>query len=249
MIEGNDLEIILSPLEEMRFGIKTARTENLTLTNLSQTIEFCHNHTIRLLIARCQADKLDVVHEMESTGFILTDTLVYYVRNLTNSMLPKLDPSIFIRAMASGENDQVQDIAEKAFSNYISHYHADERLDRKHCDDTYKDWASKACNNRDDTHEVLVALREGKILAFATLRMNDHHQGEGVLFGVHPSAQGLGFYKELMTAGMHWCTDFQAQEMIVSTQIINAAVQKVWCRLGFEPRNYIYTFHKWFDFL
>ena len=51
-----------------------------------------------------------------------------------------------------------------------------------------------------------------------------------------------------MTAGMHWCADVQAQEMIVSTQVINVAVQKVWGRLGFEPRNYIYTFHKWFDF-
>jgi GNAT superfamily N-acetyltransferase len=248
MINGNDLEIILSPLEEIRFGIKTARSANLTLNNLSQAMEFCQNHDVRLLIARCQADQLDVVHEMERMGFILTDTLVYYVRNLTKSPLPKIDPSIVIRAIAIGENDQVQEIAEEAFSNYISHYHADERLDRKHCDDTYKDWARKACNNRDDTHEVLVALRDDKILAFATLRMNDHQQGEGVLFGVRPAAQGLGFYKELMTAGMHWCADFQAQEMIVSTQIINVAVQKVWGRLGFEPRNYIYTFHKWYDF-
>ena len=197
MIDRNDLEIILSPLEEIRFGIKTARTTNLTLTNLSQSMEFCQNHAVQLLIARCQADQLDVVHEMERTGFILTDTLVYYVRNLTKSPLPKLDPSIVIRAMAIGENDQVQDIAREAFSNYISHYHADERLDRKQCDDTYRDWARKACNNRDDAHEVLVALREGKILAFATLRMNDHHQGEGVLFGVHPSARDLAFTRSL----------------------------------------------------
>jgi len=248
MINGNDLEIILSPLEEIRFGIKTARTANLTLNNLSHAMEFCQNHAVRLLIARCQADQLDIVHEMERTGFILTDTLLYYVRNLKNRPLPQLDPSIVIRAIAIGESDQVQDIAEEAFSNYISHYHADKRLDRKHCDDTYKDWARKACNNRDDVHEVLVALRENKILAFATLRMNDHQQGEGVLVGVRPSVQGSGLYKALMTAGMHWCANLHAQEMIASTQIINIAVQKVWGRLGFEPRNYIYTFHKWFDF-
>lgn len=248
MINGNDLEIILSPLEEIRFGIKTARAANLTLNNLSQAKKFCQNHAVRLLIARCQADQLDVVQEMERMGFILTDTLVYYVRNLKNEPLPPLDPSIEIRTMAIGENDQVQNVAEEAFSNYMSHYHADKRLNRKHCDDTYKDWARNACNHRDDSHDVLVAIREGIILAFATLRMNEGRQGEGVLFGVSPSAQGSGLYKALMTAGMHWCANMHAQEMIVSTQITNVAVQKVWSRLGFEGRNYIYTLHKWFDF-
>lgn len=248
MTNRNDLEVILSPLEEIRFGIKTARAANLTLNNLSQVMEFCQNHAVRLLIARCQAAQLDAVQEMERMGFILTDTLVYYVRNLNNEPLPPLDPLMEIRTMAIGENDQVQNIAEEAFSNYISHYHADKRLDRKHCDDAYKDWARNACSHRDNTHDVLVALREGKILAFATLRMNDRRQGEGVLFGVSPSAQGIGLYKALMAAGMHWCARLHAQEMVVSTQIINIAVQKVWSRLGFEARNYLYTLHKWFDF-
>lgn len=248
MINGKDLEIILSPLEEIRFGIKTARTANLTQNNLPQVMDYCQSQAVRLLIARCQADQLEDVQKMEQMGFILTDTLVYYVRNLKNRPLPQLDPSVEIRPMKTGETDQVKNIAEEAFDNYISHYHADKRLDRKHCDDTYKDWARNACEHRNDNHDVLVALRKGIILAFATLRMNDRCQGEGVLFGVSPSAQGSGLYKALITAGMHWCANMHAQEMIVSTQIINVAVQKVWVRLGFEPRNYIYTFHKWFDF-
>ena len=248
MINGNDLEIVLSPLEEIRFGVKTVRTKISSLNNLPQALAFCKNQSVKLLSARCQADQLDVVQEMERMGFILTDTLVYYVRNLKNKPLPQLNTSIEIRPMTIGENEQVQSIAEKAFNNYISHYHADKRLDRKHCDDTYKDWARNACNHRDDTQDVLVAIREGMLSAFATLRMNDHKQGEGILFAVSPSAQGSGLYKALMIAGMHWCAELRAQEMIVSTQIINIAVQKVWSRLGFEPRNYVYTFHKWFDF-
>jgi hypothetical protein len=34
--------------------------------------------------------------------------------------------------------------------------------------------------------------------------------------------------------------------MLISTQITNVAVQKVWTRLGFEPSRSYYTFHKWF---
>lgn len=247
MNNGTKINIFLSPLEEERFGIKTARTTNITRTNLSHAIDFCQKNAVTMLIARSQAEQLDAVQQMERMGFLLTDTLVYYGRNLLNNPLPPLDPATIIRPMMNEESVEVQAIAAKAFSNYISHYHADERLGRKQCDDAYKDWANKACINRDDAHEVLVAVREDKVLAFATLRMNDPQQGEGVLFGVCPSAQGRGIYQALITAGMHWCVGLHAREMIVSTQIINIAVQKVWVRLSFEPRNYVYTFHKWFD--
>jgi GNAT superfamily N-acetyltransferase len=245
---GAELQLFVSPLEEERFGIRTARATNITRINLAQAIEFCQNHDVALLIARCHATQLDAVQEMERRGFFLADTLVYYGRNLTAETLPKLDSAIIIRPLANGENVRVQAIAEEAFSGYLSHYHADERLDKKQCDAAYKDWANKACSTRDDVHEVLVALKKGHVLAFAALRMNDPQQGECVLNGVCPSAKGRGIYQALITAGMHWCAGFHAREMIISSQIINIAVQKVWVRLGFEPRNYVYTFHKWFDF-
>ena len=35
--------------------------------------------------------------------------------------------------------------------------------------------------------------------------------------------------------------------MVLSTQVTNLAVQKVWSRLGFEPSRSYYTFHLWFD--
>lgn len=243
-----DFNVVLSPLEEARFGCRTARAKGVTSKNLSLVLDFCRNNRIQFLIARCHVNDIQGAQAMEQEGFFLADTLVYYGRNLTEGTLPKVDSAIIIRPLANGENIQVQAIAEEAFSDYKSHYHADERLDGKQCDDAYKDWANKACSNRDDVHEVLVALRKDKLLAFATLRMNDPQQGEGVLFGVRPAAQGLGIYKALMTAGMHWCAEFHAREMIVSTQINNIAVQKVWGRLGFEPQNYVYTFHKWLDF-
>jgi hypothetical protein len=45
---------------------------------------------------------------------------------------------------------------------------------------------------------------------------------------------------------MAWCASRGAARMMVSTQINNVAVQKVWARLGFEPNYAYYTFHKWF---
>lgn len=247
MVNNESLNISLAPLEEERFGIRSARAANITRGNLSQVIDFCQQNKVTLLIARCTATHLDAVQEMEHLGFFVADTLVYYGRSLATGILPAPDSPVVIRPLEKGEGSQVQAIAEEAFSNYISHYHQDKRLDRKKCNDVYGDWANEACFNRDESHEVLIALRNNEISAFATLRLNNPQQGEGVLFGIGRDAQGAGIYKLLMMAGMRWCADLHAQEMIVSTQIINVAVQKVWVRLGFEPQKYVYTLHKWFD--
>jgi len=46
---------------------------------------------------------------------------------------------------------------------------------------------------------------------------------------------------------MEWSLSKGVRRMVVSTQVINIAVQKTWVRLGFEPIRGYYTFHKWFD--
>ncbi len=95
--------------------------------------------------------------------------------------------------------------------------------------------------------EVLIAEADSLLLGFATLRRNSDEEGEGVLFGVTPAAQGRGIYRSFMIRGMEWCAAQGATRMVVSTQITNVAVQKVWTRLGFEPHKSYLTFHRWFD--
>jgi GNAT superfamily N-acetyltransferase len=107
-------------------------------------------------------------------------------------------------------------------------------------------WAVRSCVSKDVANEVLIAERDGRVVGFATLRINSPQEGEGVLFGVAPEAQGLGIYRSFMLSGMQWCRQQGVQRMLVSTQITNIAVQKVWCRVGFEPSHSYYTFHKWF---
>ena len=79
------------------------------------------------------------------------------------------------------------------------------------------------------------------------MRLNETDEGEGVLFGVHPSFEGRGIYWSFMVYAMNWCRNRGAARIVVSTQITNTAVQKVWARLGFEVVRSFYTFHLWFD--
>ena len=175
------------------------------------------------------------------------DTLIYYKRNLVQKPVPQDAGKVPVRPIRLGEEEKVKAVAAESFVGYFGHYHADERLDRVKCDEAYVSWAFRSCISPDVADEVMVADSAGSIVGFATLRLNSAEEGEGVLFAVAPSAQGQGIFRSLVIRGMEWCLAKGTERMIYSTQITNMAVQKVLMRLGFEPSQAYYTFHKWFD--
>jgi GNAT superfamily N-acetyltransferase len=235
----------ISSLDTQRWGVCTAKAADITKESLPRAIAYCREAGVRFFIARCASADLDAAHAMEQEGFELMDTLVYYSRDLT-APLPEDSLSPPIRSLQRGQEAGVREAASQCFAGYFGHYHADPRLDRQQCDATYVDWAHRASLSVDSGNDVLVGELGGRIIAFATMRLNSPQQSEGELFGVTPAAQGRGLYRSLMLAGMHWSKLRDAGRMVVSTQITNIAVQKVWTRLGFEPSGSGYTFHKWF---
>lgn len=235
----------LSPLDTVRWKAVTAKAPDITAGNLPHAMKFCRHNRVELLIARCSTSDLPAAQAMERDGFQIMDTLVYFSRDIANGVPPE-QGSIPIRELRSGEDGAVRQVASQSFAGYMGHYHADPRLDRRQCDETYVDWAHRSCLSKEVADAVLVGATGAKIIAFATMRLNSEEEGEGVLFGVAPEAQGQGIYRALMVGGMQWCKARSRARMVVSTQITNYAVQKVWTRLGFEPLKSYYTLHKWF---
>ncbi|MGC2790407.1 MAG: GNAT family N-acetyltransferase, partial [Candidatus Sulfotelmatobacter sp.] len=110
----------------------------------------------------------------------------------------------------------------------------------------YVSWAVRSLSSKQVATEVLVAEIDKKIVGFLTLRLNSPEEMEGLLIGVAPEGQGIGVGRSLMVNGLELCKRQQAKRMLISTQVTNVAVQKVWCRVGFEPADSYYTLHKWF---
>lgn len=241
------VQVDLSPLDEARFGVRSARAYVANEDDLTSVNRFCFENNVTFLIVRCPASALQTIQAMESDGFQLMDTLIYYRRDLQKTPIPADEGSVPVRPIRPGDEAAVVAIAVEAFQGYFGHYHADPRLDRAQCDAVYTSWAKRSATSREVADEVLVAEMDGRIAGFATLRFNSADEGEGVLFGVAPFAQGRGIYRSFMVRSMQWCAEHGRRYMIVSTQITNLAVQKVWVRLGFEPSHAYYTFHKWYD--
>lgn len=239
--------IQLSALDEERFGVRTAKVSALSVNQLPAVIEFCQTNQVKFLIARCAATELQAAQAMEHQGFSLMDTLVYYSRDLKNAPIPPLSDTITVRPVIEHEAGQVSAIAAKAFRGYGGHYHADARLEPEQCDAVYESWAYRSCVSREVAHEVLIAEREGEMVGFVTLRKQSAEAGEVPLYGVDPSLQGYGIGRGLIIGALRWCESQGLPAISISTQITNLSSQKVWIRLGFEPAQAEYTFHKWFD--
>jgi len=228
MTEAEKTRIVtLSPLDEERFGIKSARATINTAADFPEVLEFCRAEGVVFLIARCPTGNSETVHLMEQNGFKLMDTLVYYDRDLTNTPLPP--------------------VPNKAFQNFVGHYHTDPRLDKRKADEVYSSWAMRCCASRKVAEVVIIAKYDGKIVGFYALKLTPDRVVEGVLAGVDPSAQGLKVGRALITGGLEWGLAAGAPGMSIATQLINTKMQRVLLNLRFEPVASFYTFHKWFD--
>jgi GNAT superfamily N-acetyltransferase len=237
---------IFSQLDSERFGIRVAKT-HIVAGSLPQVLDYCREQRIDLLIARSTTSDSVGAQDMERHGFLLMDTLFYYAFDLSRKVIPGEAGRFTFRPLQPADRDQVRLVAGEAFKGYMGHYHCDARLDRQSCDQVYVSWAERSATLKSAADEVLVAECTGKVVGFGTLRLNSPKEAEGLLFAVTPEHQRRGVCRGLVIQGLRWSESQGAQRMVISTQVTNIGMQKVWCRLGFEPSHSYYTFHKWFQ--
>jgi len=240
------MPIEINDLECRRFGIVAARLTDPG-ASLGDVDQAAMAAGVDMLTTRIDASDLPRAHALEDAGYRLMDTLVYYGRTLDD--WPGRDPAvtnITLSEAAPQDRSAISALARAAFSDYIGHYHADPRLDSNAADAAYVEWAEVCAASSSADAPVLVARDMAELLGFLALRRNTPDEFEIVLNAVHPAAQGQGVYKALVARALERVQETGARRIIVSTQINNYAVQRVWSRLGFSHYRSIYTFHKWF---
>lgn len=239
--------IDVSPFEPARFGVSAARAFATDPSDIDRFDAFCRERSVEVLILRCETSAIDVVHRVECTGGNIMDCLVYYRRDLSKELRAVgAARGMVIRPVDAAQADAVAAVAARAFEGYYGHYHADERFDRSAADATYKDWAARSCRDVAAADIVLAAFVESDMAGFITLKRQSSEEVEIVLNGVDPAFQGRGIYGDLVIEALRWAQSAGARSCVVSTQLNNVAVQKVWVRNGFEPTVSYYTFHKWY---
>lgn len=242
------MNIEISDLDTKRFNIPVAKVTDITKLKLTEVNNYCKKHEIQLLIARISTNDISFAQKMESDNYKIMDTIVYYKFNYTKKDPPHFAPYDSIKNISGNQSYacKVSEIAQQSFFGYFGHYHADNNLEKSVCDELYVDWARRSCLDIKVADAVLAKFDNDIITGFVTLKIISDNTGELILSGVSPSFQKRGVYQTLIYSGMEWLNNKGLNNIILSTQINNIAVQKVWARLGFEMDHSFYTFHKWF---
>lgn len=242
-----DAAVHLAPLDERHFGIRTAKARPTTPEEVRAALEFCEANGVQLLIARCPSTALAAAHSLEGANGRLMDVLIHHVFDFAKTSMPTDDNPIESRFAGPEDVSAIVALARRVFKGYHGHYHADPRLDPAKCDEVYISWAQRSCESRQVADDVLLLVEDTTLLAFVTLKLVNPEEGEIVVGGVSPVAQGRGLYRTFIVRSMQWCQARGARRVLVSTQVTNVAVQKVWHRLGFQPSRSDLTFHVWFE--
>ncbi|HZK17375.1 MAG TPA: GNAT family N-acetyltransferase [Anaerolineaceae bacterium] len=239
--------VTLSDLDTDRFGIIVARTGQASQENLPEVMDFCEKNQVKLLIARCSTSHVKSVHSLERNGFLLMDTLVYLRKDIRDYSPQEYRSELTIRTFRPDDLPQVVEVARSSFSDYKGHYHVDDRLNSQAATEVYASWAERCCLDPSVAARVLVAESENRIVGFRAIRINTVQQAEFILAAVAPEARNKGIYRNFVVEGLRWCKEMDTQEVLISTLLVNTAVQKTCERLGFTAHSSFYTFHKWFD--
>lgn len=234
--------------ESQRFQIVSAKFDGTAhvFPDLNEIDAEARAKSVQFISTRVNCSDLDRIHALETAGYLTMDTLVYFERSLKNA-LPELtsNPTISIRAAIPEDTKPVGRIAGQAFKDYLGHFHADPKLDSNAADAVYVDWAMSCVANQSETAPILVAVSDQKVVGFIASRFIDHDHADITLNAVDPAFQGQGVYNALLHHMCQLCSNADHTRIIISTQVNNYRVQRVWVRLGFSPYRALTTFHKW----
>lgn len=232
----------ISHLDTAHFGIRSAKAAAVTVDTLPRLQEFCRCEGVEFLIARCDATDLVTARAMCAAGFQLMDTLVY-VDGALQEPLPRTPTAVVMRRARADDLPRVIAIATECFRDYLGHYHADPRLDRRKCDGVYVSWAKRACT-REDADEAFVGEIDGRIVGFITVRGGE--VATATLAGVCSEYRRQGVYRALVEEALRWGLANGSSRMQISTQLANRVSLNTWIQAGFRHSRASYTFHRWF---
>lgn len=238
------MAIEINDLETNRFGVVAAHLSDVSASAAEIESE-ARSKKVRLLTARVEAGHLSTVHHLENLGFRLMDTLVYFGRRLETGVTVKQVPGLSIRIASEVDAEAVRRVARAAFSGYMGHFHSDPMIHGSTADAIYVDWAGRVVTKSSAREPVLLGLLDGEIIAFIALREVGGPTAEIVLNAVSRDWQRLGIYSTLLGAAVNLALDKNSPHILISTQIQNYAVQRVWTRFGFEHERSVYTLHRW----
>jgi ribosomal protein S18 acetylase RimI-like enzyme len=207
-------------------------------------LEAIRNDAKDLSVVRVPTSRLDVVACLgrRFDSVVLTDCLVIYHRDNVQRGLPD-SPSVAgleFEEATRADAGRLGSMVVEAFQGYQNHYSANPTISQEDVVDGYREWAESFIRATD--RKAIVACVDGDDAGFATLEFFSN-EGHIVLNGVRPAFRGRGVYRAIVQMAVREFMKAGLPRTVISTQIDNRTVQRVWVTEGFILSRSYYTLH------
>jgi hypothetical protein len=246
----NKFKKYISVLDTERFGFGIAKTD---FSNIEpkDAINGLKELGVRLIMSRVSGKNIALINKLEELGFLVKDNQLTYRYELDGS-LPSISEEDFkynTREVLEKDIPQLVKFTEESFSGY-GHYFADERLDRKKCQEIYEDWVYRSCTDKKVADKVFVAESKGEAigyLSFKIFRKGEHKYAAGGLGSVSREFRNKSIFRAITVHGLKWGKEMKLdweEHNVLST---NFPVNRSFSKLGFGIVASYVTLHGWID--
>jgi len=172
----------------------------------------------------------------------LADTLVYYSCNIEHCEKNLLSDNIRIVKAGVEHRKTIEYLITTIFIGYKNHYHSNPLFSSVDLAKGYLEWNLPFLNDPD---KMCLILFDNDIpCAFLTAKIYaDEGFADIILNGVLKEYEGQGKYSFLLRELKCIMSESNISKLIVSTQLTNQRVQKVWSKENFVLDKSYYTFH------
>lgn len=212
----------------------------------SKLCELCDADPHELTVFRAPSSLLDVINRTPFTKrkFLFVGDLVYWEMKLNSDFLALQSPFCEVSTadkLGTTRYPEILEVLDSSFSNYRNHYTANPLLDMSSATESYHNWAASVLDRNPEN--VVVVELDHKVAGLAVIEGNQEGTNEILLAGIGEEFQRRGAYVSLLSGVCGISAQRGYEQVVISTQSRNIAVQKAWAKIGFSPVLSIDTFH------
>jgi len=205
------------------------------------------NNSVDIAIIRVPVESIHNLYRLENLNipYLVADTLVYYNVGLSDYPIsPIVNRDIEFIECTEKNVAELRKLVSEIFQEYHNHYFSNPFLNRNDILEGYIEWANNYIRTIKKDRFVFLVKKQNNFVAFLTCSISfEKNEGEGVLYGVLSSESGNKIYSDMIRFTQSYMKNLGIKRMIVSTQVHNYAVQKVWMREGFRMYSACNTVH------
>jgi GNAT superfamily N-acetyltransferase len=227
---------------------------NVVDTLVEETVKYAAKCGTECLTAKVHPRDTVTTHALERNGFLLMDTLVYYLFDFSRMrfsqvIAPRRISGLITRLGTPADLSEILEIAERAFKNHFGRYNADPRMPPGAARDVYLEWARSSFSGWADW--VIIAEVRGRIAGYAVWRkasaLESKHGVDTIdynLVAIHPHFAGHGVFAALCYDSMGMLKQ-HANYLVAPTHVAHRAVHRFGFALGWQISGARHCFHKW----